>query len=87
MDVERITWKHMHGGVYVDGTEITETNFDGHKVFTGNAIERLSELEDKEEPKQVRHVDDYTSFCPNCEDVRVNSSMPYCWRCGQRLKW
>ena len=47
----------------------------------------LEELKERNAAKQVRHVDDFKSFCPNCEDVRVNSSMPFCWLCGQRLKW
>ena len=57
---------------------------------TQNHIQRLGELEDKAEPKNVYAKDDGERwFCPGCdEELELEDyENPYCKFCGQRLKW
>jgi hypothetical protein len=58
-----------------------------------NHIQRLGELEDKEEPKAVTD-DSKFAICPRCKENGLYMQTPsmvirfdYCPYCGQHLKW
>ena len=44
--MERLTWEHRDGGIFVDWNIIQNSVFDNIGVCTGQPIERLSEYED-----------------------------------------
>lgn len=61
--------------------------FNNYHTFYAysNAVKRLGELEDKEEPRQVIKIKGISSqACPVC-GKNVNNK--YCGNCGQKLKY
>ena len=53
-----------------------------------NHIQRLGELEDRDEAKKV-YVNNDLWYCPNCKEMLdyYDEQEPFCRRCGQRLDW
>ena len=54
-----------------------------------NHIQRLGELEDRDEYKAV-YADQFDDWhCPGCHEELdlVDYENPFCPHCGQRLKW
>ena len=43
--MDRLTWDHWQGGSFADETAISQTDFDGHKVYCGDAITLLAAYE------------------------------------------
>jgi len=43
--MDRLTWEYIEGGFYVDGTEISPSDFEGHVVYYGPAVDRLAAYE------------------------------------------
>ena len=60
-----------------------------------NHIQRLGELEDRDEAKEWIHwTDDRKDYakCPTCDygeegEVYAKNATPFCPACGQRLTW
>ena len=62
---------------------------------TQNHIQRLGELEDRDEAKEPKKVDGHT-FCPNCKTEEITGwdfydeapiLFNFCPYCGQSLDW
>ena len=56
---------------------------------TTNHIQKLGELEDRDEYKAV-YADQFGNWhCPGCHEEfgLVDYDNPFCQHCGQRLKW
>lgn len=57
--MNKITWEDRDGGVYVDKQDIQEIEYEaGIKVYTGEAVRKLSEYENIEQRiKQIHGID------------------------------
>ncbi len=55
--MDRLTWEYIEGGFYVDGTEISPSDFEGHTVYYGPAVDRLAAYEASgKSPEEVAQV-------------------------------
>ena len=53
---------------------------------TQNHIQRLGELEDRDEAKRVE-IERNDEVCPTCGHIFKDDYCEFCDECGQRLKW
>lgn len=53
--MDRLTWDHKDGGIFVDGKEIKISAYDHAAICTGNAIVKLAKYEDTGlEPGEIK---------------------------------
>lgn len=53
---------------------------------TQNHIQRLGELEDRDEAKEPKYTNGFGAECPKCARV-FECEFDFCPECGQRMKW